>query len=174
MAGEQGLAVVTTVRAGGSMQVSVVNAGVVTHPLTGEEVVGYLAVGGTVELRRLRRRPRATVVLRVGGAWAAVEGRVTLLGPDDTGGLDPAALPALLREVFVSTGATHDDWPALDRTMAEDRRCAVLVHAERVYGSGGSAPIAFVTLDRGTSAPAVPGSSRRSPQPAVRTVADTR
>jgi PPOX class probable F420-dependent enzyme len=152
VARERGLAVVTTLRADGSMQASVVNAGVVAHPLTGEQVVGFVAVGGTLKLRHLRRRPHATVVLRVGGAWASVEGSVSLLGPDDAvDGFEPPALPPLLREVFLSTGATHDDWPAFDRVMAEERRCVVLVHPERVYGSGVSAPIAMVALDRGTS-----------------------
>lgn len=137
IAGERGLAVVATQRSDGSIQASVVNAGVVAHPASGAEVVGFVVYGGSVKLRHLRRRPRTTVVFRAGWRWASVEGQATLIGPDDTvDGFDQARLPQLLRDVFLSTGATHDDWPTFDRVMAEERRCAVLVSPERVYGPG--------------------------------------
>jgi hypothetical protein len=73
----------------------------------------------------------------VGWRWQTVVGTVTLIGPDDPlEGFDPAGLPQLLRDVFLSTGSTHDDWPTYDRVMAEERRCAVLVRPDRVYGRG--------------------------------------
>jgi PPOX class probable F420-dependent enzyme len=135
--GERGLAVVSTLRSDGSVHSAVVNAGVTTHPLTGEEVVGYVAVGRALKLRHLRARPRATLTWRVGFRWQSVEGPVTLIGPDDPlEGFDPADLLQLLRDVYLSTGATHDDWPTYDRVMAEERRCVVLVGPERVYGVG--------------------------------------
>ena len=72
-------------------------------------------------LRHLRSRPRMTMTWRVGFRWQSVEGAVTLIGPDDPlDGFDPARLPQLLRDVFLCTGATHDDWPTYDRVMAED------------------------------------------------------
>jgi hypothetical protein len=46
----------------------------------------------------------------------------------------PADLAALLRTVFMAAGGTHDDWPTYDRIMAEERRTAVLVRPERIYG----------------------------------------
>ncbi len=154
VARERGLAVVTALRADGSMQASVVHAGVVAHPLTGDQVVGFVAIGGTLKLRLLRRRPRATVVFRVGGGWASVEGSATLLGPDDTvDGFDAADLPSLAREVYLSTGATHDDWPTFDRVMLEERRCVVLVHPERIHGSGRTLPIALGPLRPATGSP---------------------
>jgi PPOX class probable F420-dependent enzyme len=135
--GERGLAVVSTLRSDGSVHNAVVNAGVTTHPLTGEEVVGYVALGRALKLRHLRARPRATLTWRVGFRWQSVEGAVTLIGPDDPlEGFDPADLPQLLRDVYLSTGATHDDWPTFDRVMVEERRCVVLVSPERVYGLG--------------------------------------
>jgi PPOX class probable F420-dependent enzyme len=134
VAGDRGLAVVATLRSDNSVQASVVNAGVVQHPMTGDEVVGFVATGGSVKLRHLRRRPQATVVFRVGFHWITVEGAATLIGPDDTlAGFDPLGLPQLLRDVFLSTGSTHDDWPTYDRVMADERRCVVLVEPERVY-----------------------------------------
>ena len=135
--GERGLAVVSTLRSDGSVHNAVVNAGVTTHPLTGEEVVGYVALGSALKLRHLRAQPRATLTWRVGFRWQSVEGAVTLIGPDDPlEGFDPANLPQLLRDVYLSTGATHDDWPTYDRVMAEEHRCVVLVSPERVYGVG--------------------------------------
>jgi PPOX class probable F420-dependent enzyme len=135
VAGDRGLAVVATLRSDGSVQASVVNAGVVAPPVTDEQVVGFVAMGGSIKLRHLRRRPRATVVFRVGFRWVSVEGQVTLIGPDDAvDGFDATRLPQLLRDVFLSTGATHDDWPTYDRVMAEERRCVVLVRPERIYG----------------------------------------
>jgi PPOX class probable F420-dependent enzyme len=137
IAAENGLAVIATLRADGSVQASVVNAGLVAHPLTGEPVIGFVAMGGAVKLGHLRRRPRATAVFRHGYRWASVEGPVTLIGPDDAlEGFDAARLPQLLRDVFLSTGSTHDDWPTYDRVMVEERRCVVLVGPERVYGRG--------------------------------------
>jgi PPOX class probable F420-dependent enzyme len=135
--GERGLAVVSTLRSDGSVHSAVVNAGVTTHPRTGEEAVGYVALGSALKLRHLRARPRATVTWRVGFRWQSVEGAVTLIGPDDPlDGFDPATLPQLLRDVYLSTGATHDDWPTYDRVMAEERRCVVLVSPDRAYGVG--------------------------------------
>ena len=135
--GERGLASVATLRSDGTVHSAVVNAGVTTHPLTGEEVAAYVALGAAMKLRHLRRRPQATVTWRVGFRWQTVEGPVTLIGPDDPlEGFAPAGLPQLLRDVFLSTGSTHDDWPTYDRVMAEERRCVVLVRPERVYGVG--------------------------------------
>jgi PPOX class probable F420-dependent enzyme len=134
---DHGLVVVSTARADGSIQSSVVNAGVLDHPVTGQPVVGFVAAGSSRRLTNLRARPRATVVIRAGWRWAGVEGPTELAGPDDElQGVDRERLRTLLREIFVSAGGTHEDWDGYDRVMVEERRVAVLVHPERVYGSG--------------------------------------
>jgi PPOX class probable F420-dependent enzyme len=131
---EQGLVVVGTSRSDGSVQASVVNAGVLSGP-DGEEVVGLVARGDALKLRLLRRTPRATVTVRSGWQWVAVEGPVELAGPDDDHpSFAPQDIPQLLRDVFSAAGGTHDDWAEYDRVMAEERRTAVLVRPERVYG----------------------------------------
>ena len=133
-AAERGLCVVATLRRDGSIQASVVNAGVIDHPLTGQPVVAFVAQGWSVKLVHLRRTPRATVVFRSGPRWVTVEGQATLIGPDDQlAGFDPSAVPQLLREIFTAAGGTHDNWAEYDRVMAEERRAAVLVELERVY-----------------------------------------
>jgi len=135
-AAEAGLVVVSTTRPGGSVQSSVVNAGVLPHPVSGDEVVGLVARGGSLKLKNLRDRPRATVVFRSGWEWAAVEGPAELAGPDDSlPGLDGEGVRRLLRDVFSAAGGTHDDWDTYDRVMAEEHRTAVLIRPERVYGN---------------------------------------
>ncbi len=63
---ESGLAVVVTSRADGTAQASVVNAGVLDHPVTALRVVGFVARGGARKLAHMRARPRVTMVFRSG------------------------------------------------------------------------------------------------------------
>ncbi len=129
---EQGLVVVATARADGSIQSTVVNAGVMNHPVSGEETLAFVAAG-RVKLANLRARPWATVTVRSGWRWTTAEGTTEIAGPDDPlPGVDD--LPALLRAVFVAAGGTHEDWAEFDRTMAADRRAAVFLDPQRVYG----------------------------------------
>jgi PPOX class probable F420-dependent enzyme len=133
---DHGLCVVSTLRAAGTIQSSVVNAGVLKHPVTGAEVVGFTTRGGSVKLVNLRARPRATIVLRAGWEWAAIEGPVEIAGPDDPApGVDAEGLRVLLRDVFTAAGGTHDDWPTYDRVMAEERRAVVMIAPDRVYAN---------------------------------------
>jgi PPOX class probable F420-dependent enzyme len=133
---DHGLCVVSTLRAAGTIQSSVVNAGVLGHPVTGALVVAFTTQAGTAKLVNLRSRPRASIVVRAGWEWAAAEGPVQIAGPDDPlPGVDPEGLRVLLRDVFTAAGGTHDDWPTYDRVMAEERRAVVMITPERVYSS---------------------------------------
>ena len=134
---DHGLVVVSTARADGTIQSSVVNAGVIGHPVRNQRVVALVSAGSSRRLQNLRARPRATVVIRAGWRWVGVEGPVELAGPDDPReGVDSDGLRLLLRTIFTAAGGTHDDWDEYDRVMASERRVAVLVAAERIYGSG--------------------------------------
>ena len=136
--GDHGLVTVSTIRQNGTISSSVVNAGVLPHPVSGAIVVGMVARGGTKKLANWRERPYANVVIRSGWQWAAAEGRVDLIGPDDPEpGVDAERLRLLLREIFTAAGGTHDDFDTYDRVMREERRTAVFVHPDRVYANPG-------------------------------------
>ncbi|MDQ6848492.1 MAG: TIGR03618 family F420-dependent PPOX class oxidoreductase [Actinomycetota bacterium] len=130
---EQGLAVVSTLRVDATIQSSLVNAGVLEHPVSGTEVLAF-ATYGRVKLANLRARPQIAVTFRAGWRWATVEGRASLVGPRD-GDLDPDRLRVLLRAIFVAAGGVHDDWDEYDRVMAEQGRTAVLIEPGRIYGN---------------------------------------
>ena len=133
--GRDSLCVVTTTRADGSVQATLVNAGVLANPIGEGDLVAYVVRGDALKLRHLRERPGCTVTVRDGFEWATVEGPTKIIGPDDPHpAVDPERLRLLLREVFVAAGGDHDDWEAYDTAMADERRAVVLVRPTRVYG----------------------------------------
>ena len=132
---ENGLAVVSTLRRDGTIASSVVNAGTVIHPITGDTVVAMVARGDAHKVAHLRARPHANVVWRSGWRWVGASGVTELIGPDDPcPGVNAERLRTLLREVFVGAGGTHDDWPTFDAVMADERRLAVLVKPVHYVG----------------------------------------
>ena len=132
---ENGLAVVSTLRADATIQSSLVNAGVLSHPTTGEVVLAFVTYG-RVKLANLRVRPQVTATFRNGWRWATVEGHAQIAGPEDPQSwLDAEGLRLLLRAVFVAAGGQHEDWNEYDRVMAEERRAVVLIEPRRVYGN---------------------------------------
>jgi len=116
---DHGLSVVSTTRPDGTIQTSVVNAGVLDR-----EVV-FVARSDTRKVANIERTGRAAVTFRAGWEWAAVEGPARIAGSD----------PQLLRDVFTAAGGTHDDWDEYDRVMALEKRVAVAVTPERISGN---------------------------------------
>jgi hypothetical protein len=134
---ESGLAIVVAQRRDGSPYASVVNAGVLEHPVTGEQVVGFVARGGTRKLPNLRRHPRLAVVFRSGREWVAVEGDAELAGPDDPlDGFDPDYVPRLLQTIYAqAVGGDPEEWRSLSAEMVGEKHTAVLVRPIRCYSS---------------------------------------
>jgi PPOX class probable F420-dependent enzyme len=126
------LAVVSTARPDGSVHASLVNAGVLDDPATGEPVVGVVVGGSARKLGYLRGSGRAAATFHSGWQWVTVEGPVRIAGPDD----QADGVPELLRAVFRAAGGTHEDWDEFDRVMAAERRAAVLISPARILTNG--------------------------------------
>jgi len=133
---ERGLVVVSTLRANGTIQSSLVNAGVLAHPVTGVRPSWPWSRLGPVKLANLRARPQVTATFRNGWPWAAVEGRAELTGPDDP--------PTLAGRRRAAAFAPRDFHRSRRRTRrlgrvrpgdAEQRRAAVLIRPDRVYSN---------------------------------------
>lgn len=134
---DHGLVVVSTLRADGSIQATLVNAGIIPHPEKGTPTLAYVTYG-LVKLGNLRARPQTAATFRRGWSWATVEGRAELAGPDDPRPwLDAERRRLLRREVFVAAGGQHENWDEYDRVMEEQRRTIVLIEPTRIYGTGG-------------------------------------
>jgi len=133
MAGsETGLCVVASVRPDGSVHSSVVNAGPMSHPVTGGDVIALVARGDAQKVDHIRRSGRASVTFRRGWQWAGVEGSAEIV-TDDAGAGD-RGFRQLLRDVFAAAGGTHDDWDEYDRVMAGEGRVPIFITPERILG----------------------------------------
>ena len=136
LAKENGLATVSTVQSDGRVLSSVVNCGVIDHPVTGATCVAFVSAGGAARLGHVRRGSQVTIAIRRGWTWRSVTGPADLIGPEDLpNGIDAEALRLLLREVFQAAGGTHDDFDEYDRAMATEGRVAVLVAPDRILGN---------------------------------------
>jgi PPOX class probable F420-dependent enzyme len=133
---DKGLAVVSTLRADATIQSTIVDAGIIDHPESGETVLAFVSAG-KVRQANLRARPQISATFRSGWRYATVEGRADIAGPDDPQPwLRPEALRLLLRDIFTAAGGSHDDWADYDRTMLTERRAPVLIRPTRIYSVG--------------------------------------
>ena len=136
LADEHGLATVSTVQADGNILSTIVNCGVIDHPMTGEACVALVAMGSAARLRHIRRGSEVTVAIRRGWTWRSVSGPATIIGPDDDAGMNADEIRQLVRAVYQAAAGEHDDYDEFDRVMLEDRRAAVLVTPNRIRGNG--------------------------------------
>jgi len=133
---DRGLGVVSATRPDGSVHSSLVNAGLMPHPVTKDQTVAFVVFGNAFKLSLFRRSQRASLVFRANFRWAGVEGPVDIIGPDDSFPNFPEdGIAQLLRDVFTAAGGTHDDWDEYDRVMAAERRAAIFLTPERITGN---------------------------------------
>ncbi len=130
---EQGLCVAAVTRADGSVHASVVNAGPIAHPVSGDQTVAFVVQSSALKLKRVSSVGRGSLTFRRGWRWVGVEGAADIVGPDNPA--DGVDLPTLLRDVFKAAGGTHDDWDEFDRVMAAENRAAVFVSPDRIIGN---------------------------------------
>ena len=141
LADENGLATVSTVQADGRVLSSVVNCGVMDHPVTGTPCIALVSRGDAARLGHIRRGSEVTVAIRRGWRWRGVTGPADVIGPDDALAssdprFDDEDLRLLMRAVYQAAGGDHDDYDTYDRIMSAERRAAVFVHPDRVIGNG--------------------------------------
>jgi PPOX class probable F420-dependent enzyme len=119
---------VTTFRRSGAAQVSVVTCG-----LYGEGVA-FTTTADRAKLRNLRRDPRCTILVGSDDwrRFVVLEGEARLVSVDNA---TADEYRETLRDVYrTSAGVEHPNWPEYDQAMVDDRRFAVLVTPEHVYG----------------------------------------
>ena len=117
---DYGLSVAVNLRRNGTPQATVVNAGVLPHPVTGAGAIGFVSPSATAKLANLRVNPTVSLTIRSGWQRATVEGSAQLIGPDDPHpDIDDERQRLLIREIFAAAGVTQD-WEAYDQAMREN------------------------------------------------------
>lgn len=122
-------AVLTTFRKNGAGQMSVVSCG-----LYGDGVA-FTTTADRAKLMNLKRDPRCTMLVSQPDWWGYVvlEGYARMMSPEST---DADELRLALRDVYkAASGGEHPDWEEYDQAMRDQRRSAVTVVPERVYGT---------------------------------------
>ncbi|MDE2843652.1 MAG: PPOX class F420-dependent oxidoreductase [Chloroflexota bacterium] len=120
--------VLTTFRRDSSAQMSIITCG----PL--QDGVAFTTTEDRAKLKNLRRNPRCTLLVarENWSAYIVLQGSAQLLSADNT---DADELRLALRDVFRTAAATeHPDWDEYDRAMAEQRRSAIIVVPDHIYG----------------------------------------
>jgi PPOX class probable F420-dependent enzyme len=88
---------------------------------------------GRAKTVNLRRDPRASFHVDTGGGWAYAVAEVTAeLSPVAVDPYD--ATVAELIDIYRAVRGEHPDWDDYRRAMVADRRIALHLHVERVYG----------------------------------------
>ena len=122
--------VITTFQANGAGHSSIVVCG--AYQGNAAFVIVY---GSSAKARNLRKDARCTV-MSVSDNWrtcAIVEDQATLM---DYGNTDKEKMRVELREVFRACGdKDHSDWEEYDQAMVDDRRAAVIVVPDQIYGT---------------------------------------
>ena len=133
---ETGLATVSTTQIDGRVLSSVVNCGMIEHPLTGDTCVAFVSGSKAARLKHIDRGSQVTISVRRGWAWSSVTGPADLIRPEQLPEtVDKEQMRLLLREVFHAAGGVHDDLEEYDRAMAQEGRIVVCVTPERVLGN---------------------------------------
>ncbi len=122
-------AVLTTFRKNGAAQMSVVTV------CPYGDGAAFSTTVDRAKLINLREDPRCSLLVSKSDWWGFVvlEGRALVMAPDNT---DPEQLRLTLRDVYRgAAGKEHPDWADYDEAMVRDRRAAVVVVPDHVYGT---------------------------------------
>ena len=122
-------AVLTTFRKNGAAQMSILSVGYY------KDGVAFTTTEDRAKLANLKRDPRCSLLVSKDSWWGFVvlEGKAKVMSADNT---DADELRQALRDVFVAaSGEEHPNWDEYDQAMRDDRRSAIIVVPDRVYGT---------------------------------------
>ena len=123
-------AVLTTFRRDGGAQMSIITVGAY------RDGAAFTTTDDRAKLRNLRRNPRCSLLVSHDNwrPYVVLEGQAQVLAADNT---DAEELKHALRDVYRSAlgGKEHPNWDEYDLAMVEDKRAAVIVVPDRVYGT---------------------------------------
>ena len=122
-------AVLTTFRRDGAAQMSIVTVG------TYGDGAGFTTTEDRAKLHNLARNPRCSLLVSKSDWWGYVvlEGHARVLRRGES---DDNELRDALRGIYrAASGQEHPDWDEYDQAMIDDRRAAVIVVPERIYGT---------------------------------------
>ena len=133
---ETGLATVSTTQIDGRILSTVVNCGMIEHPITGDACVAFVSGSNAARLKHIERGSQVTVSVRRGWVWSSVTGPADLIKSESLPeGIDSEKMRLLLREVFHAAGGVHDDLEEYDKAMAAEKRAVVCVSPDRILGN---------------------------------------
>lgn len=122
-------AVLTTFRRNGAAQMSILSVGYY------KDGVAFTTTEDRAKLANLRRDPRCSLLVSKDNWWGFIvlEGKAKVMSADNT---DADELRQALRDVFVAaSGEEHPNWDEYDQAMRDDRRSAIIVVPDRIYGT---------------------------------------
>ena len=122
-------AVLTTFRRNGAAQMSIISTGAY------REGVAFTTTAGRAKLTNLIRDPRCSLLVSQESWWGFVvlEGHAEVMSAGNTGAEE---LRLALRDVYrAASGKEHPNWDEYDQAMRDDRRSAVIVVPDHIYGT---------------------------------------
>ena len=121
--------VVTTFRRSGAVQLSIVSCGPYRNG------VAFTVTSTRSKFWNLKRDPRCSILVSNENWWGFVvlEGHAEILSADNT---DPEEYRLALRDVFrTASGQEHSNWEEYDQAMRDDKRSAIIVVPDQIYGT---------------------------------------
>ena len=126
---ENHMGVLTCFRRNGMPQMSIITCGAY------RDGVAFTTTHDRAKLQNLQRDPRCALMVSKQDWWGflVLEGRATILSPENTGA---GELREALRGVYrAATNQDHPNWEEYDQAMVDDRRSAVIVVPDHIYGT---------------------------------------
>ncbi len=121
--------VLTCFRRNGMPQMSIVTCGAY------RDGVAFTTTADRAKLLNLQRDARCSLMVSKRDWWGylVLEGRATILSPENTAADE---LRQALRDVYrAATNEEHSNWEEYDQAMVDDRRAAVIVVPDHIYGT---------------------------------------